>query len=240
MRRCLPFIVNLPYSGNVLWEKTFANWWKNGISLLWIARLHCLLAFKQSRRKFTDRHKTAEFAKVFFLESFPLYGTSYHLRCSHLLLVTTSPSERSWLLRRETPKRDCPLSSPRQGLRDQWRGRKTVMESTQVSEELWLLWQPLFCYVIIITIIPVVQSPSPSLPLYLQALMPSPEDGQDGLASEDDQKSMEQEGPLVEQADSQVGDSPAESMELSEGATQSETFENPFLKPPKRIKLKIL
>lgn len=75
--------------------------------------------------------------------------------------------------------------------------------------------------------------------------MPSPEDSLDSVAADDDQKSLEKESPLVEgaqQKEAQVGDPPEESMEIcsSEGPAQAETFENPFLKPAKRVKLKIL
>lgn len=86
----------------------------------------------------------------------------------------------------------------------------------------------------------VVESPSSTTPLYLQALIPSPEDTQDGVAGDGDQKAITKESPSLEgrQADSQVGNPPAEPMELSEGTTQPETYENPFLKPPKRVKLK--
>ena len=90
----------------------------------------------------------------------------------------------------------------------------------------------------------VVHTPPPSSsPLYLQALMPAPEDGQDSIATDDDQKASDGGVPLIEsrQVDIQVGESPAESMDTGgEGSSQTETYENPFLKPPKRIKLKLL
>lgn len=90
--------------------------------------------------------------------------------------------------------------------------------------------------------ISVVQTPPPSSPLYLQALMPAPEDRQDNVAVDEEQKAIDGEVPLIEsrRADVQVGESPVESMDTGEGSSQTETYENPFLKPPKRIKLKFL
>ena len=71
----------IAYSGNLSREKTFLDWWKNGISqnkLSWIARsftMYCRPSLKtMAEETFADRHKTAKFAKVFSLESFPLYG----------------------------------------------------------------------------------------------------------------------------------------------------------------------
>ena len=104
------------------------------------------------------------------------------------------------------------------------------------------LFKRIFMRVLSYAFLSVVVSPPPSSPLYLQALMPSPEDAQDSVAADDSQKTLDQESPLVEGklAMEQVGNSPAEPMDLGEGSTPAETYENPFLKPPKRIKLKIL
>ena len=79
---CTMYIIicspTIPYSGNLSREKTFANLWKNVISwrkLSWIVCLY-LLCQTIAEKTFADRHKTAKFAKVFSLESFPLYGTN--------------------------------------------------------------------------------------------------------------------------------------------------------------------
>jgi len=69
------------YSGKLLREKTFANWLKNTIfaektftdcSLLPCRKVPSPQNF--TAKTFVDSHKTAKFAKVFSLESFPLYG----------------------------------------------------------------------------------------------------------------------------------------------------------------------
>ena len=88
----------------------------------------------------------------------------------------------------------------------------------------------------------VVHPPPLSSPLYLQALMPTPEDSQDSITTDEEQKTSDGEIPLIEsrQVDVQVGESPSESMDTGgDGSSQTETYENPFLKPPKRIKLKL-
>lgn len=73
--------------------------------------------------------------------------------------------------------------------------------------------------------------------------MPAPEDSQDTIATDDDQKtSATGEAPLIESR-LQVGEPPAESTDTGpggEGSPLTETYENPFLKPPKRVKLKLL
>jgi hypothetical protein len=72
--------------------------------------------------------------------------------------------------------------------------------------------------------------------------MPAPEDSQDTTATDDDQKASAGEAPLIDSR-LQVGESPTESMDTgqgSEGSPQTDAYENPFLKPPKRIKLKLL
>lgn len=64
--------------------------------------------------------------------------------------------------------------------------------------------------------------------------MPTPEDRQDSLATDDDQKGVDGEIPPMES-----GEAVVESMDTSESTSQTETYENPFLKPPKKVKLKI-
>ena len=66
---------NIPYTGKLSREKSFANWWNSWRKLasttnyvwVWPPILHRKLA------------KTSKFAKVFSLKSFPLYGTE----CAH-------------------------------------------------------------------------------------------------------------------------------------------------------------
>ena len=103
------------------------------------------------------------------------------------------------------------------------------------------------CDCMAVSLIAVVASPTSSSsfsPLQLQALVPAPEDSHDSIATEDDQiKASRGEAPLIEsrQVDVQVGESPPESMDTGgEGGSQTEAYENPFLKPPKKIKLKFL
>ena len=73
-------VMELPYSGKLSREKTFANWWKIRFCG---ENFHGLLAFPVPRdatppnfaeKTFANSLKTAKFAKVFSLESFPLYG----------------------------------------------------------------------------------------------------------------------------------------------------------------------
>ena len=70
----------MPYSGKLSREKSFANLWKIQFSrkLLQIVSFCCANrchAPKISQKiTFTNSHKTAKFAKVFSLESLPLYG----------------------------------------------------------------------------------------------------------------------------------------------------------------------
>jgi len=75
-----PLKSHIPYSGKLLREKTFMNWWKIRYSrrkLSWIARL-CHSKERHIpnfvEKTFTNGHKTRKFVKVFSLESFPLYG----------------------------------------------------------------------------------------------------------------------------------------------------------------------
>ena len=73
--------------------------------------------------------------------------------------------------------------------------------------------------------------------------MPSSEDSQEYGATDSEPKSLDQESPLLDSTGAQAveGESPAESMELGEGSSQQQdAYENPFLKPPKRVKLKII
>ena len=67
------------YSGKLSREKTFANWWKRQFSWRKLSRNACCAAPKDTtppnfaEKNFVNSHKTAKFAKVFSLESFPLY-----------------------------------------------------------------------------------------------------------------------------------------------------------------------
>ena len=80
------------------------------------------------------------------------------------------------------------------------------------------------------------------VPVYLQSLMPTPEDQVDTIATE---KSANEESLSAEnsQSDLQEGNSNETNVDTpgsSSIGTSSETYENPFLKPAKRIKLKLL
>ena len=72
----------IPYSGKLLREKTFTNWWK-----IWFLRrkLSQIARFCSPKghhapnfaeKTFAYSHKTAKFTKVFSLESLLLYGTN--------------------------------------------------------------------------------------------------------------------------------------------------------------------
>jgi hypothetical protein len=104
----------------------------------------------------------------------------------------------------------------------------------------------------------VVTCPSPSSPLYLQALMPTPDDAVDSVAA--DKLANEKSSPpppphsethsrLPTGSGSVTTTAPAQSdaaaasggdKEERELAESQELYENPFLKPPKRIRLKML
>ena len=66
----------IPYSGKLLREKTFMNWWK-----IQFSQIACSCRAKDTtppnsaELTCTNSHKTAKFAKVFSFESFLLYGT---------------------------------------------------------------------------------------------------------------------------------------------------------------------
>ena len=68
------YMFMLPYSGNLSREKTFVNWWKITFHR---ENFHGLFAGCPQiswEKTFANSHKTSKFAKVFSLESFPLYG----------------------------------------------------------------------------------------------------------------------------------------------------------------------
>ena len=68
----------VPYSGKVSREKTFAKTTSTKISfrgcILYRYRLRAHAMF--AKKTFTNELRSAKFAKVFSLESFPLYGRS--------------------------------------------------------------------------------------------------------------------------------------------------------------------
>lgn len=97
-----------------------------------------------------------------------------------------------------------------------------------------------------------VKGPAPTTPLYLTTLLPSPEDRVDTVASE--KATSEEDSAEGSQLDSQPqeatrlkfeeptadGGHPASGWVGRPGDGQSsgsEAYENPFLKPPKRLKL---
>ena len=88
--------------------------------------------------------------------------------------------------------------------------------------------------------------PTPTAPLYLQALMPTPEDQIDTVASEK-LTNEENTSAEIDQSDSQEGNLNLKDSSAGDASggpkdvqDTSETYENPFLKPAKRIKLKLL
>ncbi len=94
-----------------------------------------------------------------------------------------------------------------------------------------------------------MRNPAPTTPLYLHALLPSPKDEVDTVANEkpaneDDtpdnsQSSSSQEAAQKSESEEAVGGERA--LGTRDGLPGgSETYENPFLKPPKRMKLKQL
>lgn len=87
----------------------------------------------------------------------------------------------------------------------------------------------------------VVSCPPLTCPLYLQALMPTAEDAVDTVASE--KLSEEKSTPSPTDPHSKLPTCPQleQPSVKTEGTAESqELYENPFLKPPKRIRLKPL
>ena len=69
----------VPYSGKLSREKTFAKYdfyGENFRGILTFAMPKDITPPNFIKRNFVNSHKTAKFAKVFSLESFPLYCTS--------------------------------------------------------------------------------------------------------------------------------------------------------------------
>ena len=101
---------------------------------------------------------------------------------------------------------------------------------------LLLLLQFLVCCLVLC---PVVTTPSPTAPLYLQALVPNAEDQMDTIATEKT-TNEESTGVGIDQSELPEGDSnePMDMNDSSSVQNTAETYENPFLKPAKRIKLK--
>ena len=74
---------NIPYSRKLSREKTLVNWWKSEIcgedfrGLFGVTSNVWVWPSIFTEKTFMDRPKTLKFAKVFSLESFPLYGICY-------------------------------------------------------------------------------------------------------------------------------------------------------------------
>ena len=74
--------LQLPYSGKLSREKTFANWWKIRFLRRKLSWIVTFAAPKDAtppnimEKTFINSHQTVKFAKVFFLESFLLYSIS--------------------------------------------------------------------------------------------------------------------------------------------------------------------
>ena len=73
----------MPYSGKLSRKKTFAKWWKIQFSRRKLSRIARFYHAKGrhapnfEEKTFVYSHKTTKFAKVFSLESFPLYGNTW-------------------------------------------------------------------------------------------------------------------------------------------------------------------
>ena len=82
---------HIPYSGKLSREKTFTDWWKydfrgeNFSGLLAFAAPKDAMPPNFTEKTFANSHKTVKSAKVFSLESFPLYDR----KILHLLLLHT-------------------------------------------------------------------------------------------------------------------------------------------------------
>ena len=74
-----------------------------------------------------------------------------------------------------------------------------------------------------------------SEPAYLQALMPTPEDQADAVATD---KLTNQDNPSPEASQSDGSTSQPGGGDQASVGVSVDTFVNPFLKPPKRIKLR--
>ena len=82
MHESIKLHTDIPYSGKLSREITFANFKVLGLSVKVFSvkingHTHTLVVVSNDPRKFSLRISYFhQFAKVFFLESFPLYGTS--------------------------------------------------------------------------------------------------------------------------------------------------------------------
>ena len=102
---------HLPYSGKPSREKTFANFEVSGLSVKVFSmkidgHTHSLLVASNNPRKFSPQISYFhQFAKVFSLESFPLYGIEriretymqdLHLHCTCTCNITSSICSATW------------------------------------------------------------------------------------------------------------------------------------------------
>ena len=87
---------DIPHSGNLSREITFANWLKMGFRGENFRGLHSRSAYYppcvqiNTEKAFIDRYKTAKFTKVFSLDSFLLYSIHY-LRCNAISCANRLP-----------------------------------------------------------------------------------------------------------------------------------------------------
>ena len=63
----------VPYSGKLLWEKTFESWWK--LRFLRETLVDCSLVPPKDATRQNFAEKTSEFVKVFSSKNFPPYST---------------------------------------------------------------------------------------------------------------------------------------------------------------------
>ena len=82
----------IPYNGKLSREKTFVNWWnfckENFCGLLCFAMPKDASLSNFMEKTFANCNKTAKFAKVFSLKSFPLYGITLLLYNTTIIIVT--------------------------------------------------------------------------------------------------------------------------------------------------------
>ena len=92
----------ISYSGKLSREKT-VNWWKIKFLRRKLSRIVTFAALKDAtpsnfaEKTFANSYKTAKFAKVFSLESFPLYGKHHHPRIvsNQRKIAIASPGRRN-------------------------------------------------------------------------------------------------------------------------------------------------
>ena len=93
----------------------------------------------------------------------------------------------------------------------------------------------------------VVANPIPTSPVYLQALMPAPDDKADKTTSVNtsdelhpSEESSQSQTDSLQSRESGAMEDDEQSQTFVPEAESTESYENPFLKPAKRVKLTVL